>query len=762
MSDGPEMSPEDTPHLIRLNPQQYEAVTTVDGPLLILAGAGSGKTRVLTRRIAHLLHLGVEPKNIFAVTFTNKAAAEMKERVVELVGEIGRKVWCSTFHSSCCRILRMEAETLGYTRTFAIYDDDDQHRLIKAIISDFGYDPKVVTPRWILGRIDHYKNRMISVDDLVKQRRAHGHDPVIRIWRDYESALRASDALDFNDLIGKTVTLLAEYPDTLQRYREQFKYIMVDEYQDTNNAQYRLLKMLAKEHQNLAAVGDDDQSIYGFRGADISNILNFREDFPAAKIIRMEQNYRSTANILQLANAVVEKNTGRIEKKLWTDTPGGPKVSFFTYASPKDEAKGVAELVKSLKVRGASFDDFAVIYRTNATSQPFEAAFRAASIPHKVVGGRKFYTRREIRDVLGFLRLITNPADDAAFLRVVNVPPRGIGTTSVSKLREESASRGDPLLKTARSIARGQSRMARALAGFVAMMDAFTSAAMRDAPAALLGRVYDRTGYVTMLEEEDSSDARNRLMHLAQLHRDAAGFVPETPARSTSELLQLWLDRIALAGSDEELPDDGEVTLMTVHNSKGLEYPIVFVVHMTEGQFPHTRATEEEGGVDEERRLAYVAFTRAQQRLVVTRSRAKVNMGERARGTLSPVAPSRFLYGIPLEICDGDPPAPESDADDTELEEVVRTKLSAFRRHRVAAPVPLQPVGDALPEHCTTREIESIEQLQPGVRLHHPRLGVGEIVRVSRTVRPPMVVLRFGEVHRTMSLASAHLELVID
>jgi DNA helicase-2/ATP-dependent DNA helicase PcrA len=726
-------------HLLRLNPQQYDAVTHTEGPLLILAGAGSGKTRVLTRRIAHLLLVKhIEPDALFAVTFTNKAASEMKERVIELVGEIGRKVWVSTFHSSCCRILRMEAEALGYTPRFAIYDDDDQIRLLKQIIDDCGYDRKIVVPKQVMSRIDGYKNGMITVEEAVTQRRSHVNDPVLRIWRSYEESLVASDAMDFNDLIGLAVKLFKEHPDILEKYREKFKYVMVDEYQDTNKAQYTLLQMLTSGHRNLAVVGDDDQSIYGFRGADISNILNFEVDYPDATIVRMEQNYRCTKNILALANAVVAKNEGRIVKRLWTDLDQGTKVEFKLSKDPYAEARWVAECCLNLRRRGIEYSDIAVIYRTNATSQPFEAAFRETHIAHKVVGGRKFYSRREIRDTLAYVRLITNPADDAAFLRVCNVPTRGVGTVTVQKIRDEAANRGTPLYKTAQSFGRGSGRGAKALGGFVEIIDGLTEISQTANLPGFLHEVLTRSGYAKTLTDEDSRESKARLENLNALLRDAANYEHDEELSGTEDPIHGWLDRIALTGKDEQLPDGGEVTLMTVHNSKGLEYPVVFVVNMVEGQFPHSRSAEEPNGVDEERRLVYVAFTRAQKRLIISRSRQELRYSGRTQTTEAKSAePSRFLFGIPLEACQGD--LPEDDPEVTEpspaqrsgpgqrTDKVQSTKLHAFLAHQrmqqQAEPRP-SPEGS-----YTTVEIESAEQLTRGTRVLHNRHGVGEIIR---------------------------------
>jgi DNA helicase-2/ATP-dependent DNA helicase PcrA len=754
-------------HLQRLNPEQYNAVTHTEGPLLILAGAGSGKTRVLTRRIAHLLHLGVEPEHLLAVTFTNKAASEMKERVAELVGEVGRKVWVSTFHASCCRILRAEAEALGFTKRFAIYDDDDQLRLLKQIVLDLGYDPKIVVAKQVLGRIDHYKNRMMGVEELVAQKRGHGNEPLVRVWRAYDEALTASDAMDFNDLIGMAVKLFAEHPGVLAKYREKFRYVMVDEYQDTNRAQYQLLQLLTREHRNLAVVGDDDQSIYGFRGADISNILNFETDFPDATVVRMEQNYRCTENILAVANAVVEKNEDRIAKRLWTDRQGGAKVQFLVSPDPHAEARTVAKACLELRRRGTEYGEIAVIYRTNATSQPFELAFREIRIPYKVVGGRQFYSRREVRDVLCYVRLVMNPADDAAFLRVCNVPTRGVGTTTIKLLRDEAVARGEPLLKVARSLGKGSSRAAKPLGAFVQLIDGLVESAQSASLPAFVQQVLERSGYVRMLTEEDTHEAKGRLENLQQLLRDAASYEPNAEEPGVSPV-QGWLDRTSLTGSDEELPEGGEVTLMTVHNSKGLEYPVVFVVNMVEGQFPHSRSAEEPGGVDEERRLAYVAFTRAQKRLFVSRSLRELTWDGGASKTLAEkVAASRFLFGIPVEACDGAPTLDEEAAAEEPgrasgpgraQTKVEAAKFAAFMAHHRPRQVKDEPRAAPPSSAYTTLEIESPEQLNRGVRVLHDRYGVGEVIlRAGATLQ-----VRFDRGITRIGLTDGGLHLLRD
>ena len=745
-------------HLQALNPMQYEAVTTLQGPLLILAGAGSGKTRVLTRRIAHLLYEGIDPENVFAVTFTNKAAAEMKERVEELVGEAGRNVWISTFHSACARILRQEIEALGYTKRFAIYDDEDSKRIVKEIVARWGYDEEdYMRPRKVLSRIDRYKCRMLTPEQVVAQHLAHTYDATLRVWNDYEDQLRAADAIDFNDLIGHTVRLFTEHPDVLERWRDRFHYLLVDEYQDTNKGQYRLLRLLTGARRNLAVVGDDDQSIYGFRGADIENILGFERDFPDAKVIRLEQNYRSTGHILDAANQVIQANRHRKEKALWTAAGMGRKVTLVQRRDPGDEAEWVARGLLQLRRRGFTWQDMAIVYRTNATSRIFERALQRHRIPHKIVGSRKFYERREVRDVLGYLRLVTNPADDAAFLRVCNVPTRGIGAKTLADLRDEAAGRGQPLLTTARSVGTDTDRAARALRSFVEIIDALAEASRTLDPAALVERVVVDSGYKAMVESEGKREAESRLANLVELIRDARDFEFPLEATTASDRLRAWLDRIALAGQDEEIPEGGQVTLLTVHNAKGLEYPVVFVVHMLEGQFPHERSATDEAGVEEERRLAYVAFTRARKRLVITWNRegpgTEFFSGRRQSGD---GVPSRFLADLPGQAIEGDLPDLEPAMADSgpagdreELQQRFGTFLRAHRERR--AP----PTDEAL----RLTEIEDIADLVPGRRVHHARFGVGEI----RSLKGHRLLVSFTDQRvRHVSLPTEDLHLVED
>jgi DNA helicase-2/ATP-dependent DNA helicase PcrA len=751
------------PHLQGLNPEQLRAARTIDGPVLVLAGAGSGKTGVLTRRIAHMLHVGIAPENILAVTFTNKAAGEMKERVVKLTGEPGEAVWISTFHSSCARILRQEIEALGWTKRFAIYDDDDQLRIVKDIVAAQGYDPERVSPRDLLAQIDHHKNRTVGTpDELVNQRRSHINDPLVRVWREYEERLKAADAVDFNDLIRLVVVLWKQNPGILEKYQEKWHYLLVDEYQDTNHGQYQLLRMLAAKRRNLMVVGDDDQSIYGFRGADISNILGFERDFPDATVVKLERNYRCTPNILAVANTVVAQNKERMQKRLWTEGDAGHKVTFIAVETAREEAERVARATHKLRRHGYQFGDMAIIYRTNATSRIFEAALRDLGVPYRIVGGRKFYERREIRDVLSYLRLVVNPADDAAFLRVVNVPSRGIGPKTLSALRDEAAQRGEPLLKTARGRS-PKDPHSKGLVAFVGLMDELTEAARLEEPQGLVLRVLDRTGYQAMLDASGNPEDKERLENLGQLVEDATSQEYPPEALTATDRLRAWLDRVALTGQDEEIPDGGMVTLMTVHNAKGLEYPVVFVVHAMEGWFPHSKSQETPEDVEEERRLAYVAFTRAKKRLVITRSRT-VPSAPRPDAPNLPLAPrrvepSRFLYGLPAEVCEGDLPS----GDPTELEEAPAATLEEVQKRKLRALISHHQESTrreaALPEGVTLVELEDPSELKRGDRIHHPRHGVGVVCGRHGAAA---LLVSFGGKTRSIPLNGGPFHLVRD
>ncbi|NOY27962.1 MAG: UvrD-helicase domain-containing protein, partial [Oligoflexia bacterium] len=510
--------------LAGLNPPQCHAVETIDGPLLILAGAGSGKTRVLTHRIAYMLDKGVDPRSILAVTFTNKAAAEMKHRVAALVGDVARRILVTTFHSACVRFLRSDIQHLGYPRSFAIYDTDDQQRLVKAIMKAQGVTAKEWTPRRLRGAIDRAKSRMIDPDVLAEELRRDLGNPTVRVYRSYQAALKAAGAVDFNDLLNLVVDLWRGHPDVLARYQRRFRFVMVDEYQDTNRAQYELIRLLMRrpvgDSRNIAVVGDDDQSIYAFRGADLRNILDFERDFPDATVVRLEQNYRSTGNILAAAHAVVSKNSGRMDKTLWTDKGDGQPLRLITVQDDNAQAETVINEIRALVRDGRyRWGDCAIIYRTNASSRPFEQVLVRAGVPHVLVGARKFYERREVRDLLGYLKLVLNPADDMAWARVVNVPARGIGIKTMDTIRAVASARGVPMLAATRIWSQGKGKARQAAAELCRLVDHWAEDATQLAPGRLVQQIVGQTGYGGMLSQEGTEEASGRLENLEALAR---------------------------------------------------------------------------------------------------------------------------------------------------------------------------------------------------------------------------------------------------
>ena len=715
-------------HLQDLNPPQQEAVEHKDGPLLILAGAGSGKTRVLTRRIAHLLHEGVWASKILAVTFTNKAAAEMRERVIELVGDEGRRLWVSTFHSSCARILRIEAEHLGYTKQFVIYDTDDQLRLMKSILKDLELDPKRHPPRGYLGIIDQAKNKMwgpreLSESELVQP-------PMMeRVFRAYERGLKQQNAMDFNDLIGRTVTLFRQNAEVLEKWQDRFRYLMVDEYQDTNRAQYELVKLLASKRRNLAVVGDDDQSIYSFRGADIQNILDFEKDFPEARVVVLDQNYRSTGNILRAAGAVVKNNTGRKEKELWTSTPSGDPVRVVTSPDEDMEAKLVVAGIARKIREGRSPKELAVIYRTNARSRPLEKELKNRHIPYKLIGARRFYDRKVVKDLLAYLRLLVNPADEMSLMRVINTPSRGLGPKAIDVLKKEARERGIPMSEATRFAGQGTSKRAKAFRGFHELVEQWKQDLHRLEPGELVAKVVADSGYGAMLQAQ-GEEGLTDLDLLKELSRDLQGELEgEGVEEDAAVRLQAFLDRAALASQADEVDsDEGSVTLLTAHLAKGLEFPVVYVVALVEGAFPHSRSSEREEDIEEERRLAYVAFTRAMEELHLSWHRKRRAYGQ----GFEAVAPSRFLRELPPDVLDRKMEAPRRrPRNPYESQHRQTSFLSRERNASARRPAPAPPAASG--ELVTSREPESAADFQPGVKILHPDFGVGTIQQVPRS-----------------------------
>lgn len=634
-------------YLDDLNPPQREAVEHMGGPLLIIAGAGSGKTRVLTYRIAHLIHAhAVSPWDILALTFTNKAAGEMKDRVAGLVGVPARDMMVGTFHSSCARILRREITPLGYSSSFSIYDEVDSVRLITHCLEEMDLDKKTYHPRAVKSAISLAKNEMVDEESFAEKVGGDFFMEVAgQVYKRYQERLRSCDALDFDDLLLVMVNLLELYPGVLEKYRERYKHILVDEYQDTNLVQYRLVKMLADEHRNLCVVGDDDQGIYSWRGADIRNILEFEKDYPYARVVKLEQNYRSTSRILDAAGAVVVQNTSRKSKKLWTSNPEGEKMRYHLATDEHAEAAFVVAEVERLVSEGRSHSDAAVFYRTHAQSRVLEEQLIRLGVPYRVFGGTRFYDRAEIKDIVAYLRLLANPADEVSLRRVLNVPTRGIGKTTVASIEDYARRNGLAFVdavRDARDVPGLSPRAVKSLASFVALLDGLRALALTADVDALLEAVWTRTGYMADLEQQRTMEAESRIENLKELH----GVVSEFKAEYGAATLGDFLERVSLVSDTDDLDTSaGYVSLMTLHNAKGLEYPVVFMVGMEEGVLPHVRSLDSPVELEEERRLCYVGMTRARELLYVTHA------GTRSLwGGLSANPVSRFLRDVPDEL----------------------------------------------------------------------------------------------------------------
>ncbi len=630
--------------LSMLNPEQRLAAETLEGPVLILAGAGSGKTRALTCRVANLMDHGVPAWSILALTFTNKAAREMKERITQLVGDQAEEAWISTFHATCARILRRDIEKLGYSRSFVIYDDDDQGAVIKEILKRFNIDEKFLPPREIKAKISDAKNKLMSPDEwFAKTERDHRNQLLHDVFVEYENRLRSLNALDFDDLLMKTLELLADHPPVLDYYRKKFRYVLVDEYQDTNFAQYTLVKLLTDQSRNLCVVGDDDQSIYGWRGADIRNILDFEKDYPDATVIKLEQNYRSTANILDAANQVIAHNTGRKEKALWTETGEGESIKVYCAGDEREEAAWVADRIRQLNRHGEVYGHMAILYRTNAQSRVIEEMLMRSGIPYKVFGGQKFYDRKEVRDVVAYLRVIVNPADDISLRRIINVPRRSIGDSTVQELVNHARENDMPLYSALSDIPEGLSSRPRKCVGdFFQLMTMLV--AMKDVMplADFVKTLVEKTGLMEQYQKEDTEESRSRVENMQEF----LGAVEEFAKADESATLEDYLENVALVTDlDTQENSKGYITLMTLHSAKGLEFPTVFMTGMEEGIFPSSRSLMDESRLEEERRLCYVGITRAQKRLFLSRAQHRMLYNQ-----VNHNAPSRFLGEIPQRL----------------------------------------------------------------------------------------------------------------
>jgi len=631
-------------YLADLNPTQREAVLTTEGPLLVIAGAGSGKTRVLTYRVAHLINaVGAKPNEILAITFTNKAAGEMKERLQRLLGRAGQGLWILTFHAACGRILRREAQRLGYRSNFTIYDQADQVRLVKQCLEELERDPKRFTPRGIHNQISHAKNRLISPDEYANQVQSFYDQTVADVYQLYQRRMFASNAVDFDDLLMLTVDVLERFPDVRAKWQKAFRYILVDEYQDTNHAQYRLLQLLAEKHQNLMAVGDPDQSIYSFRSADINNILDFERDFPGTRTVSLEQNYRSTNLILEAANKVISNNRERKPKELWSELGDGEPVRVLEVEDEHAEARFVAAGIAALVEEGFSGDEVAIFYRTNAQSRVLEDVLVRQGVAYQVIGGPRFYERAEIKDAIAYLQVIDNPYDAVSLQRIANRPRRGIGDSSLARLQTWADAQGRSLWEAtefAEEAGVGAAPL-RAVQGFRTLMQSLQSGALELPVSELLERTFERSGYLEALEAERTIEALGRLENLQELVGVAREYQEREEEPSLSHFLQeisLYSDQDAIRG------EESLVTLMTLHNAKGLEFRAVYLIGMEEGIFPHSRSIEEQG-IEEERRLAYVGMTRARQQLTLTHASSRSLWGSRGYNL-----PSRFLDELPSSV----------------------------------------------------------------------------------------------------------------
>lgn len=633
-----------------MNSEQSEAIRTTEGPLLIMAGAGSGKTRVLTHRIAYLLdEKDVSPYNILAITFTNKAAKEMKARVEHLVGEEAQVIWMSTFHSMCVRILRRDADRIGIERNFTIIDPTDQKSVIKDVLKSENIDSKRFEPRMFIGAISNLKNELKTPEDAQKEANDFHSQMVATVYKGYQRQLSRNEALDFDDLIMTTINLFERVPETLEYYQNKFQYIHVDEYQDTNKAQYTLVKLLANKFKNLCVVGDSDQSIYGWRGADIQNILSFEEDYPEAKTIFLEQNYRSTKNILNAANEVIKHNSERKPKGLWTANSGGDKIQYYEAMTERDEAEYVVKEIMKHQRSGKKYSEMAILYRTNAQSRVLEETFMKSNIPYTMVGGQKFYDRKEIKDLLSYLRVIANSNDDISLQRIINVPKRGIGPSSVEKIQtyalQNNISMFDALAEV--DFIGLSKKVTQECISFYEMIQNLIKEQEFLEISEIVDEVLQKSGYRDMLDREQSIESRSRLENLDEFMSVPKDYEENTPLEEQS-LINFLTDLSLVADIDEADTQNG-VTLMTMHSAKGLEFPIVFIMGMEESLFPHIRAikSEDDHEMEEERRICYVAITRAEELLYITNATTRMLFG-RSQSNM----PSRFLKEIPEDLLD--------------------------------------------------------------------------------------------------------------
>ena len=719
--------------LSTLNKEQRQAVDTLDGPLLILAGAGSGKTRALTYRIANLVDHGVSPWNILALTFTNKAAREMRERTEALLGGSVKDMWVATFHSCCTRILRSDIDKLGRDRNFVIYDDDDQTSLIAAIMKRLGVNDKDITKRQIKEHISEAKNKSTEPEKFLMDN-PYLDESVLKVFREYQRSLKEYNALDFDDLLGKTLELFQSCPEVLQKYRSKFRYILVDEYQDTNVMQYHIVELLAREHGNICVVGDDDQSIYGWRGADIRNILDFEKDFPGAKVIRLEQNYRSTSNILDAANAVIENNQGRKSKKLWTDNGRGDRIETFTADSERDEAHFVCRKIMEGVRNGMNYGDFAVLYRMNAQSRIPETTMVNYGIPNKVYGGQRFYERKEIKDIMAYLRLIYNPFDDIALKRIINVPKRSIGDASIAELARVAEQEGKSMLVAALTSENIDPRAMKKIKPFADTMGEFIALSRTMPLSEFTWGMISALEYETYLKAEDKrGEVESRMDNLRELIGNIKEI--EKDLSEGEDALMAFLENVSLVSDIDSMNDgNGAVALMTLHSAKGLEFPVVFMIGMEENIFPTSRARNDMSNhaMEEERRLCYVGMTRAKQKLYLINARQRNIFGNESYNRKS-----RFIEEIPAELTVSDNPVKQPDA--REQAEPIRGQRKNFHRYAMDTHALGDGTRDVRP--AATPVSKTFEKYQ---KVQHDKFGVGTVMEISGSGSSMLVSIDFG------------------
>ncbi|WP_371362279.1 ATP-dependent DNA helicase PcrA [Sporomusa rhizae] len=710
----------------RLNPSQQEAVAHMNGPLLIMAGAGSGKTKVLTSRIAHLLAQGVAPYNILAITFTNKAAAEMKERVAGIVGLTAKDIWLSTFHAFCAKFLRMEIENLGgYTRNFVIYDASDSQSIIKTCLKELNLDEKQFTPYGVQSTISNAKNALQDVREFTSQADNFYNLRVAEVYKLYQQKLKTNNALDFDDLLMLAVELLEYNATVREKYQDKFHYILIDEYQDTNRAQYRLARILAAKYRNICVVGDVDQSIYAWRGADIQNILDFESDYPDTKVIKLEQNYRSTQTILDAANAVIENNCNRKPKSLWTDNQSGETITHYLAMDERDEARYIADnIVKLNTVYRTPYKDMAILYRTNAQSRAIEEGLRNAAIPYTMVGGLRFYDRKEIKDIMGYIKVIFNPSDAISLLRIINVPRRGIGDTTIGRLQEYSIKNDVPLFDAVSNpdlVPGLTSRAKHQLEALAELIFNLMSCQNTLPIADFVDKVMRDSGYLAELEADSDPLAPNRIENLKELVSDAKKFA-ETEIENS---LEDFLSRVSLLTDSDKAEDgDDQVTVMTLHSAKGLEFPIVFLAGLEEGIFPHVRTLMDEREIEEERRLCYVGITRAERKLYISNARQRM-----IYGNIVCYSPSRFLDEIPPELMERYAPARPSHAAPVQMQNrpfgaATMPPKPALKPQMTLLKDPIPNTNNAKPQNANWKA---------GEKVYHAKWGTGTIVAVTGT-----------------------------